>query len=393
MAYAGVGAPDSGRRDDRALASLRVPPVRPTSGRPRSTARPARGSFASPQAIAYDASGVQTPPGRPGPTSTSPTSTRSSSQKFTTGGTFVRRLGGYGSEPGPLRRDRPERHRDGHDRRRRRHRRPRRRPARRRLRARLAQLRASSASRRPAIRAEFGRRAEQPRHRHQRRHRARGRRALRRRPEQQPRPALHLGADGAPALAPSFGAPGTAEGQFNLPQGIAVDPAGDHDVFVADDRNHRVQRFTAAGAFEDAVGSFGSGGAQFQNPYDAASTSATSSSWPTTRTTGCGFQASTLAWRTSYRRLRRRSPSRWPTCAPWRRPRRRPRAESSSRHVERRDRRVRRRRRVRADVGALGRRAAGRFTLPRSVALDGAGNFLVPTRATTASSACDPTDP
>jgi LVIVD repeat len=49
-----------------------------------------------------------------------------------------------------------------------------------------------------------------------------------------------LGADGAPALAASFGAPGTGNGQFNLPQGIAVDPEGDHDVFVADDRNHRV---------------------------------------------------------------------------------------------------------------------------------------------------------
>jgi tripartite motif-containing protein 71 len=82
---------------------------------------------------------------------------------------------------------------------------------------------------------------------------------------------FHLGDDGAPDGEPLiFGSAGSGPGQFNLPTGIAVDPEGDHDVFVADDRNHRVQRFSADGIFEQATGSFGTGPGQFRFPYDVS---------------------------------------------------------------------------------------------------------------------------
>ena len=78
-----------------------------------------------------------------------------------------------------------------------------------------------------------------------------------------------LGADGAPTGVPSVaGTLGSGNGQFRNPQGVAVDPAREHDVFVADDRNHRVQRLNADLGFEQAAGSFGSGPEQFQSPYD-----------------------------------------------------------------------------------------------------------------------------
>lgn len=77
-----------------------------------------------------------------------------------------------------------------------------------------------------------------------------------------------LGADGAPVFAGQFGSSGTGDGQLRKPQGVAVDPEGAHDVFVADDQNHRVQRFSAAGVYEAQVGGFGSGDGQFKNPYD-----------------------------------------------------------------------------------------------------------------------------
>lgn len=48
-----------------------------------------------------------------------------------------------------------------------------------------------------------------------------------------------------------WGSTGTANGQFQGPSGIAVDPESG-DVFVADSGNDRVQRFSAAGAFEAA---------------------------------------------------------------------------------------------------------------------------------------------
>ncbi|HEY6889316.1 MAG TPA: NHL repeat-containing protein, partial [Solirubrobacter sp.] len=81
---------------------------------------------------------------------------------------------------------------------------------------------------------------------------------------------FHLGTDGRPDAPPVvFGSQGTQPGQFDIVAGLAVDPARDHAVFVADDRNNRVQRFSAAGVFEATVGTRGSGPGQFINPYDA----------------------------------------------------------------------------------------------------------------------------
>jgi DNA-binding beta-propeller fold protein YncE len=52
----------------------------------------------------------------------------------------------------------------------------------------------------------------------------------------------------------SFGSPGAANGQFNFPQGVAVDASG--NIVVADTNNNRIQVFTSAGAH---LFSFGSG--------------------------------------------------------------------------------------------------------------------------------------
>lgn len=78
-----------------------------------------------------------------------------------------------------------------------------------------------------------------------------------------------LGADGAPEGVPLVsGIQGAGPGQFRNPQGVAVDPGREHDVFVADDRNHRVQRLDADLVFEQAAGTQGSGPEQFESPYD-----------------------------------------------------------------------------------------------------------------------------
>ncbi|MCS7178566.1 MAG: TIGR03663 family protein [Anaerolineae bacterium] len=59
------------------------------------------------------------------------------------------------------------------------------------------------------------------------------------------------------ALAPirTWGSEGSDPGQFLRPRGIAVAPDG--SVYVADSGNHRIQKFTAAGEFITAWGSFG----------------------------------------------------------------------------------------------------------------------------------------
>ncbi len=58
-----------------------------------------------------------------------------------------------------------------------------------------------------------------------------------------------------------WGSFGSANGQFEYPQGIAVDPRG--DVFVADTINHRIQKFTSAGTYLTQWGSYGSDNGQF----------------------------------------------------------------------------------------------------------------------------------
>ena len=48
---------------------------------------------------------------------------------------------------------------------------------------------------------------------------------------------------------------GSAEGELNMPWGVALDELG--DVYVADWRNDRVQKFTADGEFVMSIGSKG----------------------------------------------------------------------------------------------------------------------------------------
>jgi tripartite motif-containing protein 71 len=67
---------------------------------------------------------------------------------------------------------------------------------------------------------------------------------------------LALGAGSAQALLvhkASFGSPGMAGGQFNSPQGVAVDQATG-DVYVVDSGNFRVEKFDSSGKFLLAFG-------------------------------------------------------------------------------------------------------------------------------------------
>lgn len=63
-----------------------------------------------------------------------------------------------------------------------------------------------------------------------------------------------------------WGSLGSGNGQFNFPQGVAVDSFG--NVYVTEINNQRIQKFTSIGTFITKWGSFGSGNGQFNNPED-----------------------------------------------------------------------------------------------------------------------------
>jgi sugar lactone lactonase YvrE len=65
-----------------------------------------------------------------------------------------------------------------------------------------------------------------------------------------------------------WGAPGTGNGEFNEPSGMAVAPNG--DLYVADRGNHRIQVFSSTGTFITAWGDSGAGNGQFDAPQDVA---------------------------------------------------------------------------------------------------------------------------
>ena len=65
-----------------------------------------------------------------------------------------------------------------------------------------------------------------------------------------------------------WGSGGSEPGQFDYPQGIAVDGRG--NVYVADTWNHRVQKFTSDGTFLTQWGRGGSGPGQFDYPQGIA---------------------------------------------------------------------------------------------------------------------------
>lgn len=64
----------------------------------------------------------------------------------------------------------------------------------------------------------------------------------------------------------AFGAPGTAEAQFNRPEGIGVGP--DDRLYVADSCNHRVQVFSPDGRFITSFGRAGTAPGELSYPYD-----------------------------------------------------------------------------------------------------------------------------
>ena len=75
-------------------------------------------------------------------------------------------------------------------------------------------------------------------------------------------------AENPPQYVTQWGAFGLGNGQFNQPFGVAVDASG--NVYVADTRNHRIQKFSNAGAYLAQWGTEGSGPGQFELPYAVA---------------------------------------------------------------------------------------------------------------------------
>ncbi len=65
-----------------------------------------------------------------------------------------------------------------------------------------------------------------------------------------------------------WGSYGTGDGQFFNPVGIEIDLLG--NVYVTDNRNHRIQKFDSEGNFLTSWGSYGSGDGQIRWPYDLA---------------------------------------------------------------------------------------------------------------------------
>jgi hypothetical protein len=61
----------------------------------------------------------------------------------------------------------------------------------------------------------------------------------------------------------SWGSAGSEDGQFNVPNGLAVDSSG--FVYVVDSGNMRIQKFDSEGVFKTKWGSSGSGDGQFSN--------------------------------------------------------------------------------------------------------------------------------
>ena len=72
----------------------------------------------------------------------------------------------------------------------------------------------------------------------------------------------------APSYLLQWGTHGSGDGQFNGPEGVAVDASG--NVYVADFGNHRVQKFTDTGAYLTQWGTLGMRAGQFNSPLGVA---------------------------------------------------------------------------------------------------------------------------
>ena len=80
-------------------------------------------------------------------------------------------------------------------------------------------------------------------------------------------PGLSLSQDGYQFVT-AWGSHGSGDGQFYHPYAVAVDSSG--NVYVADQANNRIQKFSSTGSYITQWGSLGSGNGQFNNPYSVA---------------------------------------------------------------------------------------------------------------------------
>ena len=62
---------------------------------------------------------------------------------------------------------------------------------------------------------------------------------------------INVGVVSAQEFLLSFGGPGTGNGQFNDPEGVAVDSGG--NIYVADTVNNRIQKFDSSGNFPSSL--------------------------------------------------------------------------------------------------------------------------------------------
>jgi 6-bladed beta-propeller len=60
------------------------------------------------------------------------------------------------------------------------------------------------------------------------------------------------------------------DGQFNYPQGVAIDSNASNNIYVADSKNNRIQKFDDNGTFIKKWGSVGNGVGEFRRPADVA---------------------------------------------------------------------------------------------------------------------------
>ncbi len=75
-----------------------------------------------------------------------------------------------------------------------------------------------------------------------------------------------FGVDAPGTFVGSWGSQGTSDTQFNPPRGVAIDADG--NVYVADEGNHTVKKFSADGTFISKIGVSGSGPGQLSVPLD-----------------------------------------------------------------------------------------------------------------------------
>jgi hypothetical protein len=75
----------------------------------------------------------------------------------------------------------------------------------------------------------------------------------------------------APLYLSQFGSTGSGNGQLNSPQGVATDSSG--NVYVIDEGNNRVEKFSSTGAYITQWGTYGNGNGQFEYAYAIATNS------------------------------------------------------------------------------------------------------------------------